>query len=340
MGRKLRIAIFFIIIMLGIAGLIIYFRKEQEPHINPEGFTGNTAGNLYNGGLFCEYDGRIYFSNMSDDGALYSMDLDCNNVIKLHNDKIKYINVDDKYIYYSRINHTKENKNVNIFSYNNSGIYRINKKGDDLLTLEDRPAGLVSLYENTIFYQHYDSTKGLFFYQVNTNGKNNKLLYEDALLPASFYNNYMYYSGATVDHEIHSLNMDNLTMSSVYNGNTYLPIANENGIYYISLDNNYSLYHISNTGDQNLLVDDFISTYNISPDGNTIYLQIDGGENNRIAKLDLRTMTLETIRDGNFKEINITTNYVFFRDFNNASVYAYDINTGKLNTFHPPVIKD
>ena len=33
---------------------------------------GSTAGNLYNGGLFCEYDGTVYFSNPSDGGKLYS----------------------------------------------------------------------------------------------------------------------------------------------------------------------------------------------------------------------------------------------------------------------------
>ena len=32
--------------------------------MNPEGTVGNTAGNLNNGGLFCEYDGKVYFSNV------------------------------------------------------------------------------------------------------------------------------------------------------------------------------------------------------------------------------------------------------------------------------------
>ena len=32
---------------------------------------GNTAGNLNNGGLFCESDGKVFFANAYDNNALY-----------------------------------------------------------------------------------------------------------------------------------------------------------------------------------------------------------------------------------------------------------------------------
>ena len=43
-----------------------------ETKMNQGFVNGNTAGNLYNGGLFCEYNGVIYFSNPNDNGRLYS----------------------------------------------------------------------------------------------------------------------------------------------------------------------------------------------------------------------------------------------------------------------------
>ena len=47
--------------LLIIAALIyaVFFHGKIE--MNPEGTVGNTAGNLNNGGLFCEYEDVVYF---------------------------------------------------------------------------------------------------------------------------------------------------------------------------------------------------------------------------------------------------------------------------------------
>lgn len=339
MNSKLKNIIIFLIVVGSILCLALFFGLSQRTIFNKEDITGNTAGNLYNGGLFSEYDGRIYFSNMSDDGALYSMDLNCTNVIKIYPDKAKYINVDENYIYYSRVNNTKKKTSDSIFEFYNTGIYRMDKDGDNLKLLYKDPAGLVSLFKNTIFYQHYNSKTGMQFYKVQIDASKETKLSKDPILPASFYNGKMYYSGTIMDHEIHALSMNDFTVRTVYSGNTYMPNATDDGIYFISLDDNYKLCRIDYNGqNKTVLVDDFISTYNISLDGNTIYYQIDGGDNNRLEALDLTTMTTATLRDGDFKEIHVTTNYVFFRDFNETDTYAYDPSTGNLNTFHPPVI--
>ena len=66
-----------------------------------EGYvTGNTAGNLYNGGLFCESEGVIYFSNLYDDGCLYSMLPDETDIKKLSTSRVTSINADSNYLYY------------------------------------------------------------------------------------------------------------------------------------------------------------------------------------------------------------------------------------------------
>lgn len=336
--KKIIIAI--IIAAALICSILLYYRTTRTS-LNEEDVIGNTAGNLYNGGLFCEYNGVIYFSNMNDDGALYQMNLNCTDVRKIHPNKVKYINADANYLYYSKVNYSKQKHSDNIFELYNAGVYRIDKNGKNLKLLNKDPAGVVSLFKNTLFFQHYNTSEGLTFYKVNIDDTDEKKLYDDPIVPASYINGEMYFSGASFDHDIHALNMNNLSVRTVYTGNTYMPIATNDWIYYISLEDNYKLYRIDLNGEnKTLIVDEFVFTYNISPDGNKIYYQVDGGDNNRIECLDLSSMTTKTIQQGDFKEIHVTTNYIFFLDFKEINVYAYDPVTEKLSTFHAPVVDE
>ena len=64
-NTKFIILIGIVVLMLVASSVITYF-KERVP-ANDISVTGNTAGNLNNGGLFAENDGKVYFSN--DGGA-------------------------------------------------------------------------------------------------------------------------------------------------------------------------------------------------------------------------------------------------------------------------------
>ena len=72
-------------------------RKIPE---NPPGTVGNTSGNLYNKGLFCEKDGYVYFANAYDGSALYSMRSDETDMKKLIPTEVTSINTDGNYLYY------------------------------------------------------------------------------------------------------------------------------------------------------------------------------------------------------------------------------------------------
>ncbi|MDE7206260.1 MAG: DUF5050 domain-containing protein, partial [Lachnospiraceae bacterium] len=61
-------AVFAVLICAGLFVLSNFAKRIPE---NPPGTIGNTSGNLYNGGLFCESDGYVYFSNPYDSNALY-----------------------------------------------------------------------------------------------------------------------------------------------------------------------------------------------------------------------------------------------------------------------------
>ena len=101
-SKKPVIGIF--VVVLIIALFLLFKQMGNKVTLSAEGLIGNTAGNLYNGGLFCEYEGRIYFSNPDDDYALYSMKTDLSDLKKLYNDYARYINVDENYVYYTRMN--------------------------------------------------------------------------------------------------------------------------------------------------------------------------------------------------------------------------------------------
>lgn len=340
MNKKATKIIVSILSVCIIAVFIILFMIQSKTYYNKEDTIGNTAGNLYNGGLFCEQNGQIYFSNPSDDGILYSMDTHCNNVKKISDDKICYINADDHYLYYSRINYAKESGSQSVFLFFNRGIYRIGHDGSNLKQLYSDPSGLLSLYGNKILYQHYNKRTGTTFYEVGIDAKNETKLSEEPLIPASYYDGYLYYSGVTSDHSIHAYNIKTKEDQIVYDGLSYLPIATKDSIYFIDPAQNYSLCKVDYQGGEPVvLLDRFCSSYNLSFDGQTIYYQIDGGDSNRIGKLDLSSMVTETIMDGNFKNINVTSNYVFFQTFDESETYAYTPSTKELMIFKAPVIK-
>lgn len=341
MSKKIRRILLIIFLPAILIIFVLISLNKEKVRYNKEDYIGNTPGNLYNGGTFCEQDGRVYFSNFNDDGTLYSMDLECNNVMKINDDKARYINVDDNYIYYSRENNTKVKPTKNVFLFYCSGIYRINKDdGDNNVQLYENPSGLLTLYGNTIYYQHYTKDTGIQFYSVDIDGKNEKKLSTSPILPASFHEGSLYFAGADVDHSIYAMDTTDNTVDIVLNSNCYMPIARPEGIYYISLEDNYALCRIDYQGEnKTILIDEFCSTYNISIDGNYIFYQVDGGDNNHLGQLDLTTMEKKVILEGDYKQISCTSNFTFFRDYNEANVYAYKPHNGELRTFHPPVIE-
>ena len=88
---------------------------------------GNTAGNLNNGGLFCESDGRVYFANAYDNNALYSMNADETDVVKLNSNSVASINAGGDYLYYYMESGTN-GKGLG-FMGRTAGIYRSEKTG-------------------------------------------------------------------------------------------------------------------------------------------------------------------------------------------------------------------
>jgi hypothetical protein len=333
--KKILIALF-IVTLLAIG--IIWGYSHDKTYDNDENEIGNSSGNIYNGGLFCQQDDYIYFSNDNDEGSLYVMNSFCNQFKKVSNDKAVYINADDNYIYYIRANNTKETAKNNFLHFNNTGIYRINQNGSHLKCVSRMPGAYLTLAGNFLYYQGYDVNTGLLLYYNHIDCANEKILIKDTVIPAAVIDNNLYYNYNDVDHNINVLSLSSFTSKTQLNGSFAYPVFLGNFIYYINMKDHYKIYRINLDGSNpSKLVDKCCCTFNITNNGKFLYYQVDNGKNNCICRLNLETMEEETLSLGNYKQIHVTEDYVFFKDFDNTKTYIVSADgESKVSIFDPP----
>lgn len=330
--------VFFIMLII-IAALGTAFYLQTHTVFNDDSAIGNSSGNLYNKGYYCEYDGKVYFSNYKDNRSLYVMDSDCSNFKKLHDDRISSINAFGDYIFYTRENYLRNTNSSFILESSNTGLYRINKNGKNLKKLSSSPTGIAALKGNYIYYQNFDKTKGFRLYRVKIDGKNDKHLSNEDIVPAAFSGNTMYYTGIDSEHNINSLNLDTLVPETIYETSAFNCILNQDYIFFISAKDNYGIVRIDIDGkNPSIIVEERCSTFNISTSGKYLYYQIDGGDNNRICRLNLETMEMLTLKEGNYANINITSNYVFFTDIKtNEDYFLPSGDSNEVKLFNPEI---
>lgn len=330
MPEKVRkkIVILYIIVILVIAVCILLYMNRTV--YNPEGVSGNTAGNLNNNGMFCEYDGTIYFANPYDNNSLYSMSTDCTNIKKLNADTVCSINVYGKYIYYVRNNYSPETIAA-IFRGNLLGVVRTNLKGDNPLLLYDSVAGVINLHGNDLFYQHYSNDDGFSFYRIKIDGKDNTRINNAGYYPASIYHDVLYYVNTTDNHNIYCYNLKSGTTSLYLTANAYMVDMQGDYIYYIDLDENYSLVRVNTqTTEKQLLVDGRQGkciSYNIY--GTSLFYHVEG-DSPALYRMNTDGTDNQFIKYGNITNISCTSRYTFFQMYGLTSLYRVPTN-GDIN---------
>lgn len=100
MSKNIKYILLVVLLFVLFAILVLASRLFGRIPANPPDTVGNTAGNINNAGLFCESDGMVYFSNPRDNGCLYSMTVDEQDVTKLNNSTVRNILAGGKYLYY------------------------------------------------------------------------------------------------------------------------------------------------------------------------------------------------------------------------------------------------
>ncbi|HPU62583.1 MAG TPA: DUF5050 domain-containing protein [Mobilitalea sp.] len=325
----------FIITTLSLAGILLYSWNRTFP--NDEELTGNTAGNVYNGGLFCEKDGIIYFSNDKDNGSLYMMKSDATDIKKLHDDRVAYINVDDNYIYYIRAVDTKTVNSGSSFPFNNTGIYRINRNGKDLKLISSNPGSFITLKGNHLYYQNYSVDKGVNLYRNQTDGSLQRMLLTEPAIPAAVINDRLYYTGAVSDYNIGYLDLSSFTTGTFIEGDFAYPVFFGDYIYYIDRSaGTINRMNLDGT-DRIVLVNERCSAFNITNSGKHLYYQVDDTDNSKLCRMNLETTEVEVLLEGHFKQIHVTEKYVFFKDIDNTNTYIVSADgKAKVSIFNPP----
>ncbi len=306
--RNIILVVIFIVIVGAIVAGIILNRFEY----NDDDAVGNTAGNLYNGGLFCESDGYIYFANPNDSNQLYRMDEDGDNIKKIHSDKAQYINVYNDYIYYVRYNHDSGQEVV--FRGNVFGVYRL-KTGDTTAEeLYGEMANSLVLTGNKLYFQSYNDKDLIEVKSVEIDGKNLEKISTDDYLPLSVYEGGIYYSNVDGNHNIVKMDTEDNSKVTVKVGNYFMPIVEEDILYYIDVEAGYHLVKEDlATGEKTVITEDRCINYNVSTKYGVIYYQCENDEeDHRLMMTDLDGKDTVVVGIGDFTNIHITKNYTYY----------------------------
>ena len=330
-----------IVLAVLIIGIIAYsclseLTLKSEPLI-----VGNTAGNLYNYGLFCDDGERIYFSNYLDQGLLYSMSRDLDDFKYITNDVARYINHDDHYLYYSRMNNLKDTSARSIFVFYSNGVFRISKDGLRQRMLWNNPIGSLLYFNGHVFYQYYNEGEKLSIHMTDIDGKEHIKLDSDESVAVSVYNKNVYYSAVTRNRNLYSINPEMQMTVKALDGSFFNPVVTDGGVYYIDVEDKYRIKYCKLNGSETeTVVDEKCSSYNMTEDGRFIYYQVDeNSDRNGVYMLDRRSGESICLRQGNYKWINLAGDYCFFYDSNETTVYCGRIGGGSVSIFNPPVLK-
>ncbi len=322
-----------IIVFVSIA---LYTHYLTKPRYNDTYVNGNTAGNLYNDGLFAEDDEYIYFSNPSDGYRLYRMAKDGSDTEKICDDSVAYINVDDNYVYYVRTGDHDESS-FSFLHVNTHSLCKILKDGKgEVVILDDDPAIYASLVGNYIYYLHYVKTEGTTLYRVKIDGEEREQVYPQPYFTCSTNGQYIYYNGLENDHNIYEYDTATGSQNLLYAGNCWMPIVDGNTVYFMDCLDNYSLAKVDlSTLEKTTLCNDRIDCFNVH--NGTIYFQ--RNNNSALCSIGTDGSDYTTIKEGIYTDINVAGNKLYFKEYNNDLFFQMPLSGGAVSPFIPSVEK-
>lgn len=334
---KARNIVFIVVFALIITALVIMASLKGHMHTNEDGYVGNPGGNLYNGGLFCEHDGKVYFSNPSDSGYLYVMNSDESDVKKLAGVAVESINADDHRVYYA-LSGASAGSGLG-YIRKATGLFSIKKNGGDSLCYTQDAVGVAALVGNYIYYQHYDKSIGTYLDRIRIDKSDNVTLIPSMVIPASADSGYIYFAGVPVnngthtegDMYLHMLDTRTGTETVLYEHQMYQPIYDNGYIYYLDLETKYQLHRYSPvTGEDIALTTERVDMFNVG--GGMIYYQTDSSSPDAALKrMTTEGADQEIVATGIYCDINITSNFVYFHSYDSKVPMYHQSLRGGVN---------
>lgn len=317
-----------IAVIITALGLFSYFTNRIET--NPANATGNTAGNLLNGGKFCEYNGVIYFSNPYDMGRLYSMNSDCTKVTKLTDDCVNSINAYGKHLYYLRNNRNTANQQSIISQGQMYAVVRYRLSNGNIKALATGYSTDLSLSGNTLIYN--TAVDGMdVTATVQIDGSDKKVIADINVNNASIVDNFIYFSSNYDKHEVYTMSVNSGTTHLYLDSNTYMASRTEDALYYIDLDNDYALTKIDlKTNLRSVITTDHVVLYNVYD--NVIFYQKEN-DTHEVVRINTDGTNRSVIYTGDVSSISCTSRYTFLQKFGSNTLY-------RIQTFGTPILEN
>ena len=330
--RRILITLAAICLVVG-AGYYKYINTIT--YYNDTNTNGNTIGNLYGNGLFCETDGVVYFANPNDYSRIYKMNPDESDIEIVANDSVYFINADSHYLYYSR-NNNRDNSQMGFLNVNINSLCRMVKKNNKVTILDDEACNACALAGNTVLYLRYTSD-ATTMYSVKIDGEEKQQLSKIPIDPRCAVGEKLYFAGVENDHNLHSMNIHTKDIAYVSAFNLWLPIIDKSNMYFIDLDSGHRVCKSAiGSTDKVVLTSYPAQSYNI--DGIYLYYQSMKGNPDGLYKVDMSTGAEELLAEGQFNNINITSKFVYFADYFSGDTYHCPVRGNTVTKFDPPIL--
>ena len=322
MKKNTKVILISVLVIIVVIVLIIVHWFLTRVTMNPEGTVGNTAGNLNNGGLFCEYNGYVYFSNTGDDGCLYRMKPDESEKEKLLDVKPGNILAGGDYLYYFQFGVSGEMGLGNIRSSHD--FHRADLDGDNIVSIETDVVVTGQLVDNYL-YLLVAGDEHPTFRKVKIDKSESIDLAQYEVNPACARDGLIYYNGTEKDHYLYTLNTSNHGITELWPGDIWYPTIDGDYIYYIDVANDYRLCrYVLSSGIVEVLTDERVECFNVG--SGYIYYQISSETKPALKMMAADGSGLTTIAEGNFTKINMTSRYVYFQEYDEEDT-----------TYHSPI---
>lgn len=300
--------------LIGLAALLSFWGyKSRQTTMNPHGTVGNTAGNLNNSGLFCEYDDTVYFANPADGYSLYTMTPDEQNIKKITDSEVCNILAGGEYIYYfQRSSHDESMGNVRL----SHGFFRCDLDGSHPLTITTETVVLGQMVNNYL-YLLISKNSSPEFYKIKIDKSDKVQLANYQINPVCAKGGIIYYTNNT-DHHLYTLNTATDVSTELLQGNLWFPIIDENYVYYMDAENDYRLCrYLLTEKTTEVVTEERIECYNVG--NGYIYYQCNSPDGTalKMMRTDLTGQTV--LAKGNYTNINLTSEYVYFQEFGQAT---------------------
>ena len=303
--------VLYVLIALIIAAAAILLSFMQRVSMNPDGTVGNTAGNLNNEGLFCEYDGTVYFYNSFPEGGLFAMNPDETDLRRINPLVVRNILAGGKYLYYfhtgSSAVATDFGQALGIKSFQRS---KLNGSNGESLTNDVVVTGQLV---NNYLYLLTSTNAGPSFYKLKIDNSDRVDLADYNINPTCAENGVIYYSGTQSDHYLYALDTATDISTEVWKGNLWFPVLEGDYVYYMDPANDYRLCRYSRTENViEVLTEDRVDCFNVG--NGYIYYQKNGADA-QLKRMRTDGSNVKVVAEGNYTHINMTSRYVYFHEF-------------------------